>query len=89
MREQGILTLPDAVRKLTRLPAGRFGLWRKGRVEAGADADLCLFDLERIHEADTWQEPEQLACGMDYVFVSGVPAIAEGRFTDARSGQVL
>lgn len=89
VREQGILTLPDAVRKLTRLPAGRFGLWRKGRVEAGADADLCLFDLERIHEADTWQEPEQLACGMDYVFVSGVPAIAEGRFTDARSGQVL
>ena len=89
MRKRGILTLPDAVRKLTRLPADRFGLQGKGRVEAGADADLCLFDLERIHEADTWLEPEQLAQGMDYVFVNGVPAIAAGRFTDAHSGQVL
>ena len=89
VRKRGILTLPDAVRKLTRLPADRFGLRGKGRVEAGADADLCLFDLENIHEMDTWLAPEQLAQGMDYVFVNGVPAIAEGRFTDARSGRVL
>ena len=89
VRKRNILTLPDAVRKLTRLPADRFGLRGKGRVEAGADADLCLFDLENIHETDTWLEPEQLAQGMDYVFVNGVPAIAEGRFTDARSGRAL
>ena len=89
MRKRNILTLPDAVRKLTRLPADRFGLRGKGRIEAGADADLCLFDLDSIHETNTWQEPAQLAQGMDYVFVNGIPAIAEGRFTGGHSGRVL
>ena len=89
VRKRGLLTLPDAVRKMTRQPADRFGLEKKGRIEVGTDADLCLFDLERVHEADTWLAPERLAQGMDYVFVNGVPAIAEGRFTDARSGRVL
>ena len=89
MRKRHILTLSDAVRRITRLPAERLGLSKKGRIEAGADADLCLFDLASIHETDTWQEPEQLAQGMDYVFVNGVPAIAEGRFTKRSSGTLL
>lgn len=89
VRKRGILTLSDAIRKLTRLPADRFGLTRKGRIEAGADADLCLFDLENIHEADTWRSPDQLAQGMDWVFVHGVPAIAEGQFTHVHSGRTL
>ena len=89
VRKRRLLTLPDAVRKMTRQPADRFGLAKKGRVEPGADADLCLFDLERIHETDTWLEPEMLSQGMDYVFVNGVPAIAEGRFTDRFSGRIL
>ena len=55
----------------------------------GADADLCLFDLKRVHEADTWLTPERLAQGMDDVFVNGVPAIAGGRFTEERSGRIL
>ena len=89
VRKRGILTLPDAVRKMTRQPADRFGLTKKGRIEVGADADLCLFDLERVHETDTWLDPERLSQGMDYVFVNGVPAIAEGRFTDRFSGRIL
>ena len=89
VRKRHILTLSDAVRRITRLPAERLGLSKKGRIEAGADADLCLFDLASIHETDTWQEPEQLAQGMDYVFVNGVPAIAEGRFTKRSSGTLL
>ena len=89
VRKRGVLTLPDAVRKMTRQPADRFGLAKKGRIEVGTDADLCLFDLERVHEADTWLTPERLAQGMDYVFVNGVPAIAGGRFTEARSGRIL
>ena len=55
----------------------------------GADADLCLFALENIHEKGTWDRPEQLAAGMDYVFVGGVPAIADGRLTGARNGKAL
>ena len=89
VRKRGILTLPDAVRKMTRQPADRVGLTKKGRIEVGADADLCLFDLERVHETDTWLDPERLSQGMDYVFVNGVPAIAEGRFTDRFSGRIL
>ena len=89
VKRRGILTLPDAVRKITRLPADRFGLSKKGRIETGADADLCLFDLENIHETSTWLQPAQLAQGMDWVFVNGCPAIENGRFTEVHSGNVL
>lgn len=89
VRERSVLSLPEAVHKLTRLPADRFGFERKGRIALGADADLCLFSLEHIHETATWQAPAQLAQGMDYVFVGGVPAIAEGAFTDHFGGQCL
>lgn len=89
VRKRHVLTLPEAVRRITRLPAERLGLVKKGRIEVGADADLCLFRPEAIHETDTWLAPEQLAQGMDYVFVNGVPAIAEGTFTQAHGGQVL
>lgn len=89
VRHRGVLTLEEAVHKLTRQPAERFGLTGKGRIEAGADADLCLFALENIHERATWQEPRQLAEGMDWVFVGGVPAIREGRFTGQNAGRHL
>lgn len=87
--QRGVLTLPQAVRKITRLPADRLGLFKKGRIEVGADADLCLFSPESIREVGTFQDPKQLSSGMDYVFVGGVPAIAEGKCTGARNGTVL
>ena len=86
---RGVLTLEEAVRKITRQPADRFGLTGKGRIEAGADADLCLFAPENIHETAAWQNPRQLAEGMDWVFVNGVPAIQEGQFTGLRAGRHL
>ena len=89
VRHRGVLTPEEAVRKLTRQPADRFGLTRKGRIAPGADADLCLFNLENIHETAAWQRPEQLAEGMDWVFVNGVPAIQEGQFTGLRAGRHL
>ena len=84
-----MLTLPQAVRKMTRLPADRLGLSKKGRIEVGADGDLCLFSPENIRENGTFQDPRQLSSGMDHVFVGGVPAIAEGKCTGARNGAIL
>ncbi|MGM9539046.1 MAG: amidohydrolase family protein [Candidatus Onthomonas sp.] len=84
-----VLTLPQAIHKLTGLPAGRLGLTKKGRICPGADADLCLFQLEEIHETASWQQPRQLAQGMNWVFVQGVPAIAEYAFTGISSGHML
>ena len=86
---RGVLTLEEAVHKITRQPADRFGLTGKGRIETGADADLCLFAPENIHETAAWQNPRQLAEGMDWVFVNGVPAIQEGQFTGLRAGRHL
>ena len=89
VRERGILTLPQAVHKLTMQSADRLGLSRKGRIAVGADADLCLFSLENIRENGTYTAPRQLASGMDAVFVAGVPEIMDGQFTGETRGRVL
>ena len=89
VRERGFLTIEQAVRKITGLPAERFHLTTKGRIAVGMDADLCLFDLENIHLTGTWQKPDQLAAGMDTVFVMGKPALYEGAFTDHFGGHIL
>ena len=89
VRERGILTLPQAVHKLTMQSADRLGLSRKGRIAVGADADLCLFSPENIRENGAYTAPRQLASGMDAVFVAGVPELLNGRFTGETRGRVL
>lgn len=89
VRRRGVLALPQAVYKITRRAADRYGLRKKGRIEPGADADLVIFDLRNVHEPGTYQDPARFAEGMDWVFVGGVPAIAEGEFTGAAAGRVL
>ncbi len=89
VKQRGVLTVEEAVHKVTGLPAQRFGLSQKGRIAPGADADLCLFDLNDIHQTGTWQKPDRLAAGMDTVFVMGKPALFRGEFTDHFGGRVL
>jgi len=89
VKERGLLTIEEAVHKITGLPAWRFGFTTKGRIEVGMDADLCLFDLANIHQTGTWTKPDQLAAGMDMVFVMGKPALVDGQFTDHFCGQIL
>lgn len=89
VQRRHVLTLPEAIHKITQLPADRFGPTQKGRIAIGADADLCLFDPQHIHEAGTFQNPQQLSQGMDWVFVNGVPAIKEGSLTWHRTGKIL
>ncbi len=89
VRKKGVLSLEEAVHKITQQPAERFGLKGKGVVAAGADADLCLFDLERVHETATFQDPRRLAEGMDLVWVGGRPAFRSGAKTGYIDGKSL
>lgn len=78
-----------AVRKVTALPASRLGLTGKGQIRPGADADLCLFDPQRLKERGTWQRPDAFADGMDFVFVSGQAVLADGILTGRQPGKPL
>lgn len=89
VREKGTLSLTEAVHKVTGQPAERFRLAGKGVIAPGADADLCLFDAANIRERDSYEHPDSLASGMDYVFVGGRPAIAEGKFTGETNGRAI
>ena len=89
VRERHALTLPEAVQRMTSLPAQALRLQGKGRIAAGMDADVNVFDLAAVHERATWEQPAQESEGMDAVFVGGTPAILHGAFTGAANGQVL
>jgi dihydroorotase/N-acyl-D-amino-acid deacylase len=89
VRKQHALTLADAVRKMTALPAQRMGLAQRGVLKQGMWADIDVFDPAKLRAPATFEDPKQLAQGMDYVLVNGVPVIAKGRMTRALPGQVL
>ena len=89
VRQEGALTLPEAVVSMTAIPAGALRLRGKGRLAAGMDADICVFDPASVHEAGTYADPHRCAAGMDWVLVGGVPAIAAGVLTRARPGRVI
>jgi N-acyl-D-aspartate/D-glutamate deacylase len=89
VRDRGLLTLEEAVRKMTSLPAERYGLTTKGRIADGLDADLVLFDPAVIAEKCTFAEPLKPNVGIDKVFVNGMLAADAGKPTGVRAGRVL
>jgi N-acyl-D-aspartate/D-glutamate deacylase len=89
VKEKGVIGLEHAVRSMTSLPASVFGLPDRGVLRAGAAADVVVFDLGRVRDTAEYTDPHRLAEGMVWVFVNGVPAVADGSFTDARPGRVL
>lgn len=88
-RDEGVLTLAEAVRKMTGLPASRLGLRDRGVVREGAFADLVLLDPRTVVDRATFEEPHQYPDGILWVWVNGVPAVEDGEFRNARSGSVL
>jgi dihydroorotase/N-acyl-D-amino-acid deacylase len=89
VREDGLLTLPDAIRKFSALPAGAMHLADRGVLKAGMWADVVVFDPAKVSDLATFESPSQLAVGMEYVLVNGVPVISEGKMTEALPGKVL
>ncbi len=89
VREEHVLTLEDAIRKFTALPSQRMRLTDRGVLKQGMWADVVIFDPATIRDLATFEQPNQLSQGMEYVLVNGVPVIAQGRMTGALPGKVL
>ena len=89
VRDRQVLTLEDAIRRMTSLPARTFSFHDRGIVRPGFIADLVLFDPELVADKATFEDPHQYSVGFDYVIVNGVAVVAEGEMTDERSGQFV
>ena len=84
-----VLTLPQAVRKMTAVPADLLGLTGKGHLTVGADADINVFDPGKLREVGTYAKPAQFAAGLEAVFVGGELALRNDQLTGATPGSVL
>ena len=89
VRETGLLSLPDAVRKMTALPAQRLGLQDRGIVREGFVADLVAFDPHTVADRATFADPRQAPVGVRWTIVAGTPVLADGELLPARPGRFL
>ena len=89
VREDHVLTLQDAVRKITSLPAQKIGLRDRGLLKEGFYADIVIFDPERIIDKATFTDPHQYPEGIEYVIVNGEIVVEKGEHTGAQAGMVL
>ncbi|MBZ5593135.1 MAG: D-aminoacylase [Acidobacteriia bacterium] len=89
VREEGALTLSDAIRKFSALPASRLRLTDRGVIKTGMWADIVVFNPDTITDLATFERPNQLSEGMQYVLVNGVPVIEHGHMTNALPGKVI
>ena len=89
VRDQGALSLEDAVYKLSGAVADRFGLEGRGRIAEGAVADIAVFDPARVADRATYQQPHLVPVGIEHVLVAGRMAVRDGVVTGERAGRVL
>jgi N-acyl-D-amino-acid deacylase len=89
VRSRGVLTLEDAIRRMTSLPARTFGLSDRGMLREGMAADLVMFDPSRVEDKSTYVKPHQYSTGFDMVIVNGKIVVDQGKMTDARGGRPL
>jgi N-acyl-D-amino-acid deacylase len=88
-REEGVISLPEAIRRLTSFPAGNLGIDDRGRLQEGFYADITIFDPETIQDHATFAEPHQYATGVVHVLVNGVPVLMDGEHTGATPGRFV
>jgi N-acyl-D-amino-acid deacylase len=89
VRDEGLLTLEEAIRRLTSFPAGNLGLKRRGKLEKGFHADVVVFDPATIQDHATFEDPHQYATGVRHVFVNGRIVLRDGEHTGALPGRVV
>jgi len=89
VRDEKVIPLEDAIRKLTSLPASNLKIKKRGSLIEGYHADLAIFDLEKIQDHATFAEPHQYSTGMVHVFVNGEQVLKDGEHTGALPGQVV
>jgi len=89
VRDQKVLTLPEAIRKMTSWPASRMRLASRGLIKEGLWADVVIFDYEKIQDRATYDQPLLSPVGIDYVLVNGQAVIENGKHTGVRPGKVI
>ena len=89
VREENVLTLPEAIRKMTSLPAANLGLKDRGLIREGMAADLVIFDAEKIIDKADYANPHQYPEGLTHVIVNGQPVILKGEHTGSKPGRAL
>ena len=89
MREEKLITLVDAVRKMTSLPAQFLGMKDRGILREGFAADLVIFDPDRVRDEATYSDAYKLATGISFVIVNGQLSVEDGIFNGNRGGKVL
>jgi N-acyl-D-amino-acid deacylase len=89
VREEKVIPLEEAIRKLTSLPAGNLKIAKRGTLKTGYFADVVIFDAGKIQDHATFEKPHQYSTGMLHVFVNGVQVLNNGQHTNARPGRVV
>lgn len=89
VKKRGVISLEDAIRKMTSLPAARMHLFDRGVIREGLKADITIFDYREISDTATYEKPNAFPTGIDYVLVNGQIVIDQGRHTGAKPGVVL
>jgi N-acyl-D-amino-acid deacylase len=89
VREEKVITLQEAVRKLSGLPATNLGLDHRGFIKQAYFADVVVFDPDTIADKATYDKPHQYAVGMKHVFVNGIQVLKDGEHTGAKAGRAL
>ncbi|HEY2595890.1 MAG TPA: amidohydrolase family protein, partial [Chloroflexota bacterium] len=89
VRDEGVVPLAEAVRRLSALPAANLGLARRGELKRGYFADVVVFDPARIQDHASFEQPHQYATGMQHVLVNGEHVVRDGEHTGALPGRVL
>ncbi len=89
VREKKVLKLPEAIQKMSALPAAKLGLTDRGTLKCGKAADILIFNPEEVGDKATFANPHQFACGIEYVIVNGEVVIEKGRHTGVYPGKLL